>query len=310
MISFPDHLADLVTLLVPAGRGTRSLAPLLGSLCRSADVAGYSRLPTIVVGVGGANDADVVPMAPWLATGGTATIVVAAAGHATAVRNAAVAAVSTPWIAFLDDDVVVEDDYLRRLETICRASPAPVVQGVPFLCSNAQNVLARLEARNYEQGFATYHDRTMNTVRVIDARNLVMATQTAKAFPFDESLLFAGEGQELGRRLEQAGVRMGYCESLRVRHRNRDTVASLAIQKFMHGRGRAQRVSREEGVWNHARRSVVRHFLSPVKDAVFGRLACTDMGYRLFTNTMFWCGVTYEALLSPRYAARTARETK
>ena len=309
MMSFSSHLADLVTLLVPAGRGTGALAPLLGSLCRAANVSGYSRLPTIIIGVGGTTAADEAPMALWRAAGGTVTIVAAPAGHATAVRNAAVAAVATPWIAFLDDDVIAEDDYFRQLETICRLSPAAVVQGVPFLCSNAYNVLARLEARNYEQGFAAYHDRTMNTVRVIDARNLVMTTQTAKAFPFDEGLLFAGEGQELGRRLEQAGVRMGYCDTLRVRHHNRDTVFSLAIQKFMHGRGRAQRVSRAEGVWNHARRSVVRHFLSPVKDAAVGRLAVTDMGYRLFTNTMFWCGITYEALRRPRQAARTASET-
>ncbi|MFM8890097.1 MAG: glycosyltransferase family 2 protein [Planctomycetia bacterium] len=309
MISFPDQLADLVTLVVPAGRGTAALAPLLESLCRAATVAGYARPPRLVVGVFESNDADAIGFTAWRAAGGTVTLVTAAAGHATAVRNAAIAAVSSRWIAFLDDDVVAETDYLSQLEAVCRAGTAPVIQGVPFLCDNAHKVLARLEARNYEQGFATYHDRATNTVRVIDARNLVMTADTARAFPFDERLLFAGEGQELGRRLEQAGVRMAYCESLRVRHRNRDTVAGLAIQKFLHGRGRAQRVAREEGVWNHARRSVFRHFVSPVSDAVFGRLAFADMGYRLFTNTMFWGGVTYEALRRPRDAAPAAGET-
>ena len=308
MISFPDPLADLVTLLVPAGRGTGALAPLLESLCRSANLAGCPRLPKIVVGVAGANDTSEAPLARWLATGGTITIVTTAERHATAVRNAAVAAISTPWIAFLDDDVVVEDDYFCQLEAICREFPTTVVQGIPFLCSNAHNLLARLEARNYQQGFAAYHNRTMNTVRIIDARNLLMTTQTAKAFPFDEGLLFAGEGQELGRRLERAGVRVCYRETLRVRHRNRDTVASLAIQKFRHGRGRAQRVSHEEGVWNHARRSVFRHFLTPVKDAMVGKLAFTDAGYRLFTNSLFWCGVTYEALRPLRCVARAGRK--
>jgi GT2 family glycosyltransferase len=293
MTKLPDRLPDLVTLLVPAGRGMGSLAPLIGSLLHAARVGGCTKLPGLTVGVAGD---DTVPSAQWRDAGGTMTIAAAASGHATALRNAAAAAVSTPWIAFLDDDVIVEDSYLRELESVCLASPDPVVQGVPFLCSNSHSLLARFEARNYEQGFARYYEQKTNTVRVIDARNLVMKTSVARAFPFNEGLIFAGEGQELARRLRLAGVRIGYREALRVQHRNRDTFAGLVFQKFMHGRGRAQRVRLEGGVWNHARRTAARHFLYPVKDALLGRAAISDAGYRLFTNSIFWCGVAHEAM--------------
>jgi hypothetical protein len=296
MISLPSHLSSLVTIVVPAGRGGDSLAPLIDSLRSAAAYGRYSPPPPLIVGVAGDANPAASPAARWSDAGGAVSIVAAAAGHATAVRNAAITAVTTPWIAFLDDDVVVEKSYLLRLEAICRTSADDVVQGVPYLCSNGNMLLARLEARNYEQGFATYYDRVSNTVRIVDARNLVMKTSTARHFPFDESLMFAGEGQELASRLRDAGVRLSYCDALRVQHRNRSTIAGLALQKFLHGRGRAQRVRRAEGIWNHARRSFGRHFFTPVGDALMGRVSMADAGYRLMTNAMFWCGIAYEAI--------------
>jgi hypothetical protein len=294
--SSPSHLSSLMTIVVPAGRGLDSLTPLVESLRSAAAFGRYSPQPPLIVGVAGHADSAASPIARWSEAGAAVSMVAAAAGHATALRNAAITAVATPWIALLDDDVVVEETYLLRLEAICRTSADDVIQGVPYLCSNGDKLLARLEARNYEQGFATYYDRASNTVRIVDPRNLVMKTSAARKFPFDESLVFAGEGPELAGRLRDAGVRLSYCDALRVRHRNRSTLSGLALQKFLHGRGCAQRVRCADGIWNHARRSFGRHFLSPVGHALIGRASMGDAGYRLMTNAMFWCGMAYEAI--------------
>ena len=133
MISSPGHLSSLVTIVIPAGRGGDSLIPLVESLRSAAAYGRYSPPPPLIVGVAGNADPAASPAAGWSEAGGAVSIVASAAGHATAVRNAAITAVATPWIALLDDDVVVEETYLLRLEAICTTSADDVVQGVPYL---------------------------------------------------------------------------------------------------------------------------------------------------------------------------------
>jgi GT2 family glycosyltransferase len=216
-------------------------------------------------------------------------------------RNRSVEFIDTRWIAFLDDDVLVDVDYFEALEELLEEPPARVTQGVPFLCSNPEKLLARLEARNYQQGLQTYL-RENGKLVTLDARNLLIETQVIRDFPFDEELLFAGEGQDLAARLESAGVTMAYSEALRVFHRNRETASELARQKFFHGRGRAQLLRKKEelDLPGYLRRYAVRHFAKPAQHVATGAMPASDGFYQLATNTVFWAGVLSELALRRR----------
>src|ERR1700741_3416457 len=149
-----------VALVVPAGPGPENLATLLRSLVRARAHHPQASVPAIHVAVRQdcrwTGEMDAVA-APWRAEGGEVHWHASPRGNATAMRNHAVQHVRAPWTAFLDDDVIVDPSYLARLAQLA-TRPQRVVQGVPHLCSNGHRLLARLEARNYEQGLASYRD--------------------------------------------------------------------------------------------------------------------------------------------------------
>jgi hypothetical protein len=110
------------------------------------------------------------------------------------------------------------------------------------------------------------------------------------------TLLFAGEGQDLARRLAAASVPIGYDESLRVYHRNRERLADLVRQKYAHGRGRAQllRKTGDLDLRRYAARYAVRHFAEPMASMLTRRLRPSDALYRVATNAVFWAGTLRE----------------
>ncbi len=288
-----------VALVVPAGRGAGSLAALLRSLVRAVGSTPLASLPTVHVSVRRdcpwSGEMDKLTEL-WRSVGGALAWHVSERANATAMRNRAVDPVETPWVAFLDDDVEVDLRYYERLSALVEGPPQRVVQGVPYLCSNEHRLLARLESRNYQHGLASYRGPE-DRLATLDARNLFIDTELIRHFRFDETLLFAGEGQDLAVRLAAAGIPIGYDEELRVYHRNRESLAALVRQKYAHGRGRAQllRKNGDVDLRRYAARYVVRHFAEPVASMFTRRLKPSDAIYRVATNAVFWAGTLREA---------------
>jgi GT2 family glycosyltransferase len=292
-----------VSLVVPAGRGPQTLDSLIHSLARSRAADPSRPAPPLLVAVrrncGWSAEMDKLAE-PWTSVGGSIEWLVSERGNATAMRNRGVRAVATPWTAFLDDDVVVDPGYLSALLELVAAPPGPIVQGIPYLCSNTDRVLARLEAKNYAEGLETYM-RESGRLVTLDGRNLVAQTELMRRFPFDESLLYAGEGQDLAARLEAAGIPMCYSETLRVYHRNRETPLALLRQKYYHGRGRAQLLRKRDQIDlpSYLRRYAVRHFAEPIRSVAARELPASECIYRIATNAVFWTGVLRELVTSP-----------
>ena len=293
------HRRSPIALVVPAGRGPENLTTLLRSLVRSRERHADAPAPRLHVAVRADckwNAERERVAAPWVAVGGEVAWHASPRTNATAMRNFAVAHVDAPWTAFLDDDVLVAENYLARLTALAEKPPRRVVQGVPHLCSNGHRLLARLEARNYEQGLASYRDPD-GSLRTLDARNLFIDTLLIRDFRFDERLLFAGEGQELAKRLGKAGIQIAYDEELHVYHHNRESVTELIRQKYSHGRGRAQLLAQDGGfdIRSYASRYLVRHFWGPLASMVKRRLSPSDALYRVATNAVFWAGTLRES---------------
>ncbi|MCB1016381.1 MAG: glycosyltransferase family 2 protein, partial [Acidimicrobiales bacterium] len=119
----------LVTLVIPV-RGTLGVvAPLLDALEPQAEAAGQTVRVVVV------DDANDVPLASGLEERADGHLVLEvvrreANGGPGASRNTGLALVDTPWVAFLDADVVPAPDWLERLTGIVAvADPPDVIEG-------------------------------------------------------------------------------------------------------------------------------------------------------------------------------------
>lgn len=201
-----------VTLVVPV-RGALSLVgPLLDALDPQAEAAGTS-LPVVVV-----DDANDVPLATGLDEHQHDHLSIRVVrresnGGPGASRNTGFAVVDTPWVAFLDADVVPAPDWLERLTAIVEVSDPPdVIEGRMAIGGNQPAT-----------PFAHATEAVPPVQRV--AANLVFRSEVLRAaHGFDERFYDPGrrvhfrEDAELAFRLEAEDRRFAYRPDLLVVH--------------------------------------------------------------------------------------------
>lgn len=118
------QIDQVATVVVPT-LGRPALATLLGSLDRAAREAGTA-LPTVVV-----DDRTGAPPLHLDAWPHLASQLLAGDGRGPAhARNVGWQAAATPWVVFLDDDVVPDTDWLSRLADDL-AGVGPEVGAIP-----------------------------------------------------------------------------------------------------------------------------------------------------------------------------------
>ncbi len=152
-------------------------------------------------------------------------------------------------LLFLDDDVVVESDLLRRVVELAERYPDVSVFGgpneTPPWSSDFQRVqgavLASMAAtgpvrRRYGAHPAGAADERFFTLCNLAIRRSVM-------LPFADDIVCAEENELLDR-LARDGRLMQYDASLVVYHERRDTLRGFTAQMRKYGRGRGQLVAR------------------------------------------------------------------
>jgi hypothetical protein len=230
-----------LTLVVPT-IGRPSLAALLDSLAASR-----GPLPDRIVLV-----ADGVPVAPVVpaALGGRVTVVRGDGAGPAAARNAGWRRASTRWVAFLDDDVVVPDDWLERLDEDLAAAEPDVggVQGrirVPLP--------AERPPTDWERNVSGLEDAQWATADMVYRRDALAAVGG-----FDERFPRAyREDADLGLRVTAAGWRI-VCGRRHVLHpvRPAGPLVSLRLQagnaddplmRVLHGRAWRERAGVPRG---------------------------------------------------------------
>lgn len=221
--------------------------------------------------------------------------------HASALRNAAIQQVMTPWCLFLDDDVSLDEEYMSVLEhCLLHANHhSTIIQGCPFQCANPHSWLARCESELYEIRLTGYLSPDKTNIKHCDPRNLLISTAIIKTFGFNEGLV-SGEGYELGGRLCATGMIMTYESHLIVYHFNRNTLRDLIKQKFYHGRGRIQIDRLGENLRKRVFAYTVyifwRHFLGPLRFIFSKRMSPSLVVYTVFTSAIFCCGLLWECI--------------
>ena len=158
---------------------------------------------------------------------------------ANAARNAAIAAISTEVVVFIDDDVAVQREWLSAMLAGIAATPDRDVFGGP--------IRARLEgggprACGREQAPITTLDYGTEDrdVRLVWSANMGIRTRAfERVGPFDETIFVRGDEEDWQRRYAACGGRIRYLARAGLDHRRTpedSTIASLARAAYGHGR--------------------------------------------------------------------------
>src|SRR5436190_2960344 len=164
-------------------------------------------------------------------------------------RNRGIAQSSGDVLAFVDDDCLVEPDWLSRAAAFFDAHPEHEVVGGPQLTPASDGVLARASghalasrlgawrmSRRYRRGRLDLDA----TETVLTSANLfVRRSALARCGLFDPRL-WPNEETELLHRIANTGGRLGYDPQVVVRHHRRRSLRELAGQCFHYGTGRAR----------------------------------------------------------------------
>jgi hypothetical protein len=119
--------------------------------------------------------------------------------------------------------------------------PRQIVQGKPYVAANPERFSSRIEESLYRARF-TSHLQADGGSTYIDPRVLLIPKKVILEVPFNETLLYAGEGKQLYKDLRRHSYRVQYDERLFVVHRHPESIWGLARQKWIHGKGKGQRI--------------------------------------------------------------------
>jgi mycofactocin system glycosyltransferase len=173
-----------------------------------------------------------------------------------AARNAGLAHVTTPLVAFLDADVEWSDDGLTRL-LVHFTDPKVALVAPRVASSPGTSWLDGYEVRHSPLDLGPDPARVVAGTRVsyVPAALVVCRVDAVRAVGgFDESLRL-GEDVDLGWRLAQAGQRCRYEPTVVVHHRPRPSLIALLRQRFGYGTSAAPLAVRHPGALAPARMS-------------------------------------------------------
>jgi mycofactocin system glycosyltransferase len=207
--------ANLVTVVVPC----------LGELPQRLSTA----LRTVVV-----DDGSPLPL---VAPAGVELVRLPANRGPGAARNLGLTRVTTPFVAFVDADVEIDDDELLRLATLLSDDERVALAAPRVGSSDGTGVLARFERAHSPLDMGSVPARIAPTTRVsyVPAAVLVCRVDALRSIGgFDPSLRY-GEDVDLTWRLVGAGWRCRYEPAVRARHRTRPSLRAWVAQRYRYG---------------------------------------------------------------------------
>lgn len=223
--TLPPVSLGLLTVVIPVHERPAQLARLLASI------------PAGVAGVIVVDDASGDGAAIAAAAGGRRVVRLDRNGGPAVARNAGLALVATPYVAFVDSDVVLEpgslDLMLRHVADPDVALVAPRVVGLRGEGGWITRYEDARSSLDLEGDAATVRPRSR--VSWVSSTCLV-GRVAALGTGFDPAMRM-GEDVDLVWRLVEAGHRVSYEPAARVRHDHRTTLRAWIARKFAYGTG-------------------------------------------------------------------------
>lgn len=224
------------TIVVPTYRRPHQLADCLRSLA-ALDYP-RDRFEVLVVDDGGDMplDSTVDPFHSRLRI----TLVHQDNAGPAAARNTGVQHAKSEFIAFTDDDCMVEREWLAELARVLTADPecmagGRTVNAAPELCSTASQLIVDVVYRHYNVDPAH--------ARFVASNNLALSAAGFRELGGFDPAYRTAEDRDLCDRWRHRGRRIVYAAAARVHHRRSMNLAAFWRQHFAYGRG-AERFSR------------------------------------------------------------------
>jgi glycosyltransferase involved in cell wall biosynthesis len=220
-------MSSFVSIVVPA----YDAEPFLGRCIESLLALEYpaDRLEIIVVD-NASNDRT-----PAIISGYPVMALAEPRPGAAAARNRGIAHARGAIVAFTDADCEVDPTWLSEIDRALADPELGAVMG--FAEGSDDNFWACLEQRNFEAFWFRDDERGLGLRRHgIDTRNCAIRKAVLEACGYLNAELMDCEDLDLGVRMRQRGVRIGFNEKMRVRHRNRTALAPILRVKRNHAR--------------------------------------------------------------------------
>jgi mycofactocin glycosyltransferase len=169
-------------------------------------------------------------------------------GGPSAARATGLESVTSPFVAFVDSDVVVHDGWLDGLlPHLADSKVAAVAPRVRCVAGTA--VLARYEGLRspLDLGGQAARVRARTRVSYVPSAALVARTRAVRDVGGFDDALRTGEDVDLVWRLDEAGWRVRYEPSVVVEHESRRSLGAFVAQRRGYGRSAAPLSSRHPG---------------------------------------------------------------
>ncbi len=177
---------------------------------------------------------------PLAATAGQRIVRLATNQGPGAARNAGLAAVTTPLVAFVDTDVDLDDDWLDTL--LAHFSDPRVALVAPRVAStDGSTTLAQYESARSPLDLGPEQGRIAAGTRIsyVPAATLLVRTEALRAIGGFDDTLRTGEDVDMVWRLIGAGYRCRYEPASTVHHHPRTSLSAWGRQRFSYGRSAA-----------------------------------------------------------------------
>lgn len=159
---------------------------------------------------------------------------------AAAAINTGVRAARYPIICQVDQDVVLQRDWMRLLLEAFADPAVAAAQGY-YTSDRGASVCARAMSLDLEQRYAAIDGR--ETDHVCSGNSAYRAEALRSVGFFDESLGY-GYDNDISYRLREAGARLIFCRAARSVHRWREGLAGYVVQQYGFGYGRIDVVAK------------------------------------------------------------------
>jgi len=153
------------------------------------------------------------------------------------------------FIVFLDDDAVIEKDYLKQIADFFENHPEIDIVGGPQLTPKDDKGFAKISGYALESKFGAYKVSKRYSCKEEDydvdetcltSANLICKRKVLEKIKFDPSL-FPGEDPKFISDAKKQGFMIAYFPKIVIYHRRRSTPKELAKQIFNYGKVRPKK---------------------------------------------------------------------
>jgi glycosyltransferase involved in cell wall biosynthesis len=156
-------------------------------------------------------------------------------GHA---RQLALENADGSYIIWVDGDLVLSKDYVRKLVDFMEENPKIGMAAGRFCLSQTDGLVATLESIDWVTGdYLKRHDSVVDPSRICCAGSIFRVVALKQTGGFDERIRGAGEDMDVGYRMVEHGWSLQYGIDANLQHKSKETWKSVWAENFWYGYG-------------------------------------------------------------------------